>query len=360
MSLVTGPWTLEALRAGKVGAPRNGLRVLSTFACGGGSSMGWKLAGFDLVGAVEIDRDMTAIYKKNHAPPHLFQMPIQDFNKLSTYPTELEGLDVLDGSPPCSVFSTAGNREKDWGKERVFREGQAEQRLDDLFFHYIDAVARLAPRVAVAENVKGLVIGKAKGFVKEIFAAFEAIGYDCQLFLLNSSTMGVPQRRERTFFIARRRGAGVPPLTMKFHEPEIPVAMALRGVKRSGDERIPGEYMQRIWRLSKPGESMSKAAKKTGKGLYGFSWCRTDPRRPSRTIAANAHTMLHWSECRSFDSAELARIQTFPDDYDFGKEWGGYVCGMSVPPFMMQRIGLRVANALRAADVKKPVAEATG
>ena len=53
------------------------------------------------------------------------------------FPEDLYNLDILDGSPPCSSFSMAGNREKDWGKTKVFREGQAEQRLDDLFFDYI-------------------------------------------------------------------------------------------------------------------------------------------------------------------------------------------------------------------------------
>ena len=94
----------------------------------------------------------------------------------------------------------AGKREKKWGDEHHFREGQVKQRLDDLFFHFIDTAKNLQPKVLIAENVKGLISGAAKGYVKEIFAAMKAAGYLPQLFLLNASCMGVPQRRQRVFF----------------------------------------------------------------------------------------------------------------------------------------------------------------
>ncbi|WP_186303816.1 DNA cytosine methyltransferase, partial [Bacillus pumilus] len=75
---------------------------------------------------------------------------------------------------------------------------------DDLFFHYLDAVERLQPKTFVAENVSGMIKGKAKGYVKLVIERAKEIGYDVQLFLLNAATMGVPQRRERVFFIGRR------------------------------------------------------------------------------------------------------------------------------------------------------------
>lgn len=98
--------------------------------------MGYKLAGYDVVGAVEIDPDMAKIYAKNLAPKRLFRMALQEFNKLNSYPEELLNLDILDGSPPCSTFSMAGSREKKWGSPHKFREGQSTQILDDLFFHF--------------------------------------------------------------------------------------------------------------------------------------------------------------------------------------------------------------------------------
>ncbi|MFK5284292.1 DNA cytosine methyltransferase, partial [Lacticaseibacillus paracasei] len=75
---------------------------------------------------------------------------------------------MLDGSPPCSSFSMAGNREKDWGKTKVFREGQSNQVLDDLVFVYIETIKRLQPKVALLENVKGLISGNAKAYVKKM------------------------------------------------------------------------------------------------------------------------------------------------------------------------------------------------
>ena len=113
-------------------------KVFSCFACGGGSTMGYKLAGFDVLGCNEIDPKMIEAYKTNHKPKYAFLEPIQEFKLRDDLPEELYNLDILDGSPPCSSFSMAGNREEDWGKEKKFREGQAEQVLDTLFFDFID------------------------------------------------------------------------------------------------------------------------------------------------------------------------------------------------------------------------------
>ena len=157
--------------------------VFSCFACGGGSSFGYKLAGFDVIGCNEIDPKMMAAYKANHNPKYAYLEPIQTFKLRDDLPQELYELDILDGSPPCSSFSMAGNREKDWGKEKKFREGQAEQVLDTLFFDFIDLAKKLQPKVVVAENVKGLLLGEAKKYVREIYAQFDEAGYYIQHFL---------------------------------------------------------------------------------------------------------------------------------------------------------------------------------
>ena len=158
------------------GIDRHNLKVFGTFICGGGSSMGYKLAGFDHLGGVEIDPKVAEIYKLNHNPKYLFIEDIREFNKRKDLPEELFHLDILDGSPPCSSFSMAGNREKDWGKKKRFREGQALQTLDDLFFDYIALAKRLQPKVVIAENVKGLIQGNAKSYVKKIKQEFENAG----------------------------------------------------------------------------------------------------------------------------------------------------------------------------------------
>ncbi len=165
-------------------------KVFSCFACGGGSTMGYKLAGFDVIGCNEIDKRMMAIYTENHNPKYAFCEPIQDFKKREDLPDELYNLDILDGSPPCSTFSMAGSREDSWGKMKHFREGQAEQVLDTLFFDFIDLAEKLQPKVVVAENVKGLLIGEAKDYVSQIYEAFDNAGYYCQHWLLDGQYMG--------------------------------------------------------------------------------------------------------------------------------------------------------------------------
>ena len=141
--------------------------VFSCFSCGGGSSMGYKLAGFDVIGCNEIDPKMMNVYCKNLNPKFPFLEPIQTFKDRQNLPAELFNLDILDGSPPCSSFSLASvggrfGRQKGWGKKKKFREGQAEQVLDTLFFDFIELAGRLRPKVVVAENVKGLLLGEAK------------------------------------------------------------------------------------------------------------------------------------------------------------------------------------------------------
>ena len=80
-------------------------KVFSCFACGGGSTMGYKLAGFDVIGCNEIDPKMMSAYIENHKPKYSFLEPIQTFKLREDLPEELYQLDILDGSPPCSSFS---------------------------------------------------------------------------------------------------------------------------------------------------------------------------------------------------------------------------------------------------------------
>jgi DNA (cytosine-5)-methyltransferase 1 len=330
-----GPWNLTDLAA----VPKNGLTAFSCFHCGGGSTMGYKLAGFSMLGGVEIDPEMMAIYRANHKPKHSYLMGVQQFNELPllSLPDELKNLDLLDGSPPCSVFSMAGKREKKWGSEHHFREGQQKQRLDDLFMHFIDIGQRLQPKVIVAENVKGLIQGSAKGYVKEIFAAFREAGYETQLFLFNAARMGVPQSRERTFFIARRRDLGWGKLGMKFEEPQISVKEAWNGINNLG-KNVSTSSMVKYWNKIKPGQSMSSVHEKGS--LFGQ--LKLDPNKPSPTVTSKEYQLWHWESPRLLSNEQCFRLQTFPDDYRVKD--GKYVCGMSVPPYMTQRVALEIGR----------------
>lgn len=299
--------------------------------------MGYKLSGFEVLGGVEIDPKMMAIYKANHSPKHSYLMGVQDFNKIprDQLPKELFDLDILDGSPPCSSFSTAGSRDKAWGKAKKFNEGQAVQVLDDLFFHFIETARILQPKVVVAENVKGLIIGKAKGYVKQIAQLFNHAGYDLQLFLLNAAFMGVPQRRERTFFIAKRKDLKLPILNLKFKEKTISIKQAWEDLPPQQAKPLT-EFTANLWRKVKPGKPMSTV--NNGKGFTNY---KLPYDLPSQTLAASGG-IYHPTEPRNLSKNEILRVQSYPEDFNFLKSEARYVCGMSVPPYMMNRISKQV------------------
>jgi DNA (cytosine-5)-methyltransferase 1 len=333
----SGAWKLSELSD----VPKNNFKVFSCFHCGGGSTMGYKLSGYEVLGGVEIDPKMMAIYKANHNPKLPFLMGVEEFNKIpkEELPEELFNLDILDGSPPCSSFSMAGSREKAWGKKKKFREGQADQVLDDLFFHYIETAKKLQPKVVIAENVKGLVAGKARGYVKMINQMFGMAGYRMQLFLLNSAFMGVPQRRERTFFVGLRKDIKLPGINLSFNETPISSEDAIKDVTTKGTPIGLSSENYKYWNKSKHGDNFSKQHPE-GK-CYGSS--RTDPKKPMQTVTSQIRGhQFHWDEPRNFSREEVLRFQSFPDDYNFGKNDPGYICGMSVPPYMMNRISKQI------------------
>lgn len=340
IELKTGPWK----KADLASVTKHGHKVLSTFSCGGGSSFGYKLAGFDVVGCVEIDTKIYKTYLANHNVKHPMNMSIQEFNRIHDceLPKEFFELDILDGSPPCSTFSMAGAREKKWGGEHHFREGQAKQKLDDLFFDFIGTAKKLNPKIVVAENVKGLVQGKAKGYVKQIFKGFRDAGYNCQLFLLNASYMGVPQRRERTFFIANRLGKKI---NLSFSEKPIPFSAIDEGSRASRPKVSKSLQGAGRWCLNhKTSEVVHWCKAVKGKDNF-FTIKMALPHEPLKTQTATQRLIYPGEDCFLSD-LEVIRGQTFPEDYDMGDNDAGYICGMSVPPFMMQRIANQIHEQL--------------
>ncbi len=327
-------------------------KVFSCFACGGGSTMGYKLAGFDVLGCNEIDPKMIEAYKANHNPKYAYLEPIQTFKLRTDLPDELYNLDILDGSPPCSSFSMAGNREKDWGKEKVFREGQAEQVLDTLFFDFIDLAKKLQPKVVIAENVKGLLLGEAKNYVRQIYREFDLAGYYVQHCLLDASKMGVPQRRERVFFIALRKDLAepfmeqvdmftvLPKLKLKFNEPEI-IFEKIYQKNDLGAQIISPAY-QKYWHLKSNNEySMEQTTKRVDNVEKFFSVKYIHKHKVCNTILGSEKNIL-FDELRTLSKTELCLGGSYPLDYDFKTNKPGYLIGMSVPPVMTAQIAKQV------------------
>lgn len=311
------------------------VNVLTTFSCGGGSSMGYKRAGFKVIGNVEIDPKINAMYIKNHHPRYNFNMDLREFNKLQNLPEELYHLDILDGSPPCTVFSTAGEREKNWGKEKQFREGQAKQRLDDLFFVWLDTVEKLKPKIAVAENVTGLIKGNAKGYVNQIIKRFREIGYDVQLFKLNAATMDVPQARERVFFVANNQG--YPKLKLNFHGKPIKFGE----VRTEHGKPIGGLTKERLRYLTKKDTCMAHILARLEGKESNFNMKIIHDDMVALTITAGG-SIVRATDKNWFSDGDCINVSTFPQDYDFCGNNVQYVVGMSVPPNMMANIAMQI------------------
>jgi len=327
------------------GIDYHGSKVFSCFACGGGSTMGYKLAGYDVIGMNEIDPKMAEVYIENHHPKYAFIEPIQDFVKRETYPDELYNLDILDGSPPCSSFSMAGNREKDWGKEKKFREGQAEQVLDTLFFYFIELGKKLQPKVIIAENVKGLLQGDAKSYVKRIMQAFQDAGYKADYKLLDASKMGVPQKRERVFFYAIRNDlkydaidmfGDQPRLNLEFNEDVI----VFNSVSDGSGTELSNLYHKRWLQRSPNDTSFADITKR----LEGVEKCFSDVlvhhNRVSPTITSKGFMVDFETGLRLSDKC-LSLIGSYPMDYKANVKMA-YLIGMSVPPVMMAQIAHQV------------------
>lgn len=326
-------WRLSELEP-----PKYPVKVFSCFAGGGGSSMGYKRAGLDVVGCCEIDPKMNILYRENLGPKHNFLMDVRDFNKLEDLPEELMGIDILDGSPPCSAFSKAGLREKSWGVKRRFREGQKKQTLDDLYFVFLDTVEKLRPKVVVAENVTGMLLKNARGYLNDIVRRFKELGYHVQMFKLDSAFMDVPQRRERLIIVANNQG--FPNLKLRFdHEP-----VYFGQVRTPEGEAVAKDTLTyRLLQKRKPGDSrISDISERERNVLSGFTTPIVADNDICPTLTSSPEIYRMYDGMR-FSREDVIAVQTFPQDYDFGKMGFTsanvkYICGMSVPPNMMANV----------------------
>ena len=322
--------------------PSNGLKVFSLFACGGGSTMGYKLAGCEVLGCCEIDPRMNEVYVKNHHPKYNYLMDIRDFNKLDNLPKELYNLDILDGSPPCSTFSMAGQREDSWGVEKKFKEGQKLQTLDDLPFVMIETVAKLRPKVVIMENVEGLLMGAAWEYVNKIYKQFNAIGYQVRHQLLKGENMGIPQLRHRVFFIATRLDFDLRRIDLSFNYEVVKYGTIKTG---KGQRVDPKSKTYQMLKEIKPGETSLEGAFRR---IYGtsamFSSKVVDDDSILLTIRGKINDYFRRETGERISVEDVINSQTFPQDFDFiarSSNKVGYICGMSVPPVMIKRVVTR-------------------
>jgi len=340
-----------------------------SFSCGGGTTMGFKLAGFNSLGGIEIDPKVAEVYQVNHKPRHFFVQGVKEFTEIIAKEvktkkklgvkynqpsalTDLFNLDVFSGSPPCSSFSMSGDRGEMWGKKKKFREGQTEQVLDTLFFDTIELIGYLQPKTVMLENVKGILAGEAREYVRRINEDFDKVGYYVQHYVLNSGDMGVPQLRERVFFLAIRKDlaencfnnaqvelfSSYPPINLKFNEPHISFKVATLDFWE--DERKPltptaAQYYHKV----EPGKSFSSVHK--DKML--FNWMKLSETKPAPTLACeNRDTYFHPTKEGALNDREYLSCGSFPLDFNSLGMDAKWFVGMSVPPIMAAQIATRM------------------
>lgn len=308
--------------------------------------MGYKLAGCEVIGCCEIDPRMNEVYVANHHPKHNFLMDIREFNALPNeeLPEELFNLDILDGSPPCTTFSMAGQREESWGKKKKFREGQAEQTLDDLSFVFIDTVKKLKPKVVIMENVEGLLLGEAWSYVKEIYKQFKEAGYKLNHWLLKGEQMGVPQTRHRVFFVGIRNDLDIDPMELNMVFDYVPITYGEIKDGTLRPMRSNSTFAQIAAKAIPTDKSIADTRIRLGEKGSAFQtlYIRDNMVMPTQRAKPDIIDV----ENISYVSKETIRnAQTFPQDYNFEPNTYtnvGYICGMSVPPIMIKRIVTRL------------------
>ena len=316
----------------------NGLNVFGTFVCGGGSTMGYKLAGFNHLGGVELTEHYSRLYQVNHAPEYLYTQDIREWNKRTDLPASLYDLDLLDGSPPCASFSTSGARERKWGKEKEY-EGHV-QKTDDLVFEYVKTIDKLRPKAFLMENVSGLIKGNAKSYVRNIFKELEKIGYNAQLFLINAASLGVPQIRQRVFIIDSRNELAFPKLSIAFNERPISFKEATEQFWDNGGASIKGHAIFDYWHeIQYPKETSHKER---------FNLKRPALDRPCNTLLETMSNVgqpgvCHPLQPRKLNKFECCALQSYPQDYNFLDQNPLSCIGRSVPPVMIAQIARQIA-----------------
>lgn len=288
------------------------MKVISLFSGIGGSSEGYIADGNTVLAAVEFLDYQARVYRDNHPETKVYEEDIRKLDPLAILADlglKVGELDVLDGSPPCSSFSVSGKGSKGWGESKSY--GNRKQVTDDLFFEYIRFVEAIRPKFFVAENVKGLILGKNKAYLSYILKSFPK-EYRIKIYLLNSKDFGVPQSRNRVFIIgARNDVAGNFDLSLR----KIPNMTAGKAIA----DIIPTDEELKEADISK--YSIYPKLKALRAGESEFNLVKANPFRPSPTITATiggrgSNALHHWDN-RRFIVRELKRLAGFRDDFSF-------------------------------------------
>ena len=317
--------------------------VISTFAGGGGSSTGYKLAGGKVLLVNEFVEAARQTYSDNYSDTQILPQDIKsltgfDFlDAADIIPTEL---DILDGSPPCSAFSISGKRDKGWDQEKVYSDGKKVENIEDLFLEYVRIAKEIQPKIIVAENVKGITAGEAKKKLNEFINAFQNIGYDVTYKVMNAAHYGVPQARERTMFVCVREdvceAVGLNFMTLNNVFPEenkemVTLRHALEGIENDKEEEqmlldyVQGGFQKKWIELLEfdPPKHLKPSDERfidinPKRSMFNMIRpcqdlpCPTLTQRGQQTVVSG---VFHPMKNRKFTVPELKRIMSLPEDF---------------------------------------------
>jgi DNA (cytosine-5)-methyltransferase 1 len=311
---------------------------ISLFAGCGGASLGYSMAGYRELLAVEWDDNAVETFKLNFPDVSVYHGDIHDLTVERCL--EITGLrpgelDLLDGSPPCQGFSTAGKR-------------QMGDLRNQLYHEYVRLLRGLQPKVFVMENVSGLVKGKMKLIFADIMRELKASGYQVRCKLLNAMYFNVPQSRERLIWIGVRKEENI-----KLSFPDSLNTVSVKACFSQGGDILSGIELVR-WQHIPPGGNWLNLPRTliNGRARYSNFHRRLHPERPSYTVGKEEHyssgRFYHWSEPRRINDIELIRIGSFPDKFRWisdGRILHRYI-GNSVPPLFMRAIAQHIRDTI--------------
>lgn len=321
--------------------PQNAPTVISTFAGAGGSSLGYSMAGFRELLAVEWDNNAVETFKLNFHDVPVYHGDIAKLSVdeiLSMTGLQVGELDVFDGSPPCQGFSTAGKRQLDDPRNQLFRE-------------YVRLLRGLKPKVFIMENVSGMVKGVMKLVFVEILKELKASGYKVSARLLNAMYFGVPQSRQRMIFVGVREDLGIEPSHPGAETEVVTVRQAFNNIPDLLEVKHPTGEAKKIVDEMKQGEDGSVAFQRLNqtnvRRWFGLKRLSFDT--PSKTLVKSILSgQIHPTENRYLSEAEIKRIGSFPDKYimlgDLSIKW--MRIGNSVPPLFMRSIARHVRKEI--------------
>lgn len=315
---------------------------VSLFSGCGGSSLGFKRAGFDTRLAVEWDKNAAATYRVNFPTTTLFHGDIAKLTAdeaLSLAKLQPGALSCMDMSPPCQGFSSAGKRDFHDPRNQLFREAV---RVLDVF----------KPQAFICENVRGMVSGKMKLIFRDIMQAFRAVGYTLSARLLNAAYFGVAQNRFRVIIVGTRNDLAIEPSHPRALSRPATVREAWAGLPPQVGTPLTGNALA-LAKLIPAGDS--NGGGKYSLGLNGtinnFNLSRLAYDRPSVTIPKTSilnACLLMPDRHERITIAQAARLGSFPDDFQFhgsfAEQWARI--GNSVPPRFMQAIAEHVRDAI--------------